>query len=96
MTQEEVFEKIFADIKKYQAENKIIKVLNGDDSPSIIPIESLCNQPIEGLLYDLDLDIATLMTLYKNDPMKFADYMAIVNVLKFLHNEYIKNKQTEN
>ena len=92
MSSEEIFERIYSDIKKFKSEGKVIKILNGDDSPSVIPIDKLCKQPIEGLLYDLDLDTATLMTLYKEKPLEFANYMAIVNIIEFLHNEYMQNK----
>ena len=92
MTNEEIFERIYSDIKKFKSEGKIIKILNGDDSPSVISIDKLCEQPIEGLLYDLDLDTATLMTLYKEKPLVFANFLAIANTIEFLHNEYLKNK----
>lgn len=88
MTNNEIFESIYKDIKFFSEENKIIKILSGDDHPSVIDIENLLKQPIEGLLYDLDLDETQLVTIYKDKPLEFANMMSIVNVIKFLYQKY--------
>ena len=93
MENNEIFEAIYSDIKKFKSEGKIIKIFNGDDSASVVSIDKLCDQPIEGLLYDLDLDAATLMTLYKEKPLEFANNMAIYNVIEFLHKFYLDHKE---
>ena len=88
MTNNEIFESIYKDIKFFSKKNKIIKILSGDVHPSVIDIENLLKQPIEGLLYDLDLDEAQLVTIYKDKPLEFANMMSIVNVIKFLYQKY--------
>lgn len=88
MTNNEIFESIYKDIKFFSEENKIIKILSGDVHPSVIDIENLLKQPIEGLLYDLDLDEVQLVTIYKDKPLEFANMMSIVNVIKFLYQKY--------
>ena len=88
MTNNEIFESIYKDIKFFSEENKIIKILSGDVHPSVIDIENLLKQPIEGLLYDLDLDESQLVTIYKDKPLEFANMMSIVNVIKFLYQKY--------
>ena len=88
MTNNEIFESIYKDIKFFSEENKIIKILSGDVHPSVIDIENLLKHPIEGLLYDLDLDEAQLVSIYKDKPLEFANMMSIVNVIKFLYQKY--------
>lgn len=91
MTKEEIFEGIKKDVLKYRGENKIIKMMTGNDVPSVIDVEKLCSQPVEGLLYDLDLDEAELSTLYKDKPLMYASMMAINTVIRHLMNK-ISNK----
>lgn len=86
MTKEEIFEGIKKDVLKYRADNKIIKMMSGNDVPSVIDVESLCSQPVEGLLYDLDLDEAELSALYKDKPLMYANMMAINTVIRHLMN----------
>ena len=88
MTNNEIFESIYKDIKFFSKENKSIKILSGDVHPSVIDIENLLKRPIEGLLYDLDLAEAQLVTIYKDKPLEFANMMSIVNVIKFLYQKY--------
>lgn len=45
MTNNEIFESIYKDIKFFSEENKIIKILSGDVHPSVIDIENLLKQP---------------------------------------------------
>lgn len=84
MTKEEIFKGIQKDVLKYRNENKIIKMMSGNDVPSVIDVENLCSQPVEGLLYDLDLDEASLATLYKEKPLMYANMMAINTVIRYL------------
>lgn len=84
MTKEEIFEGIKKDVLKYRADNKVIKMMPGNDVPSVIDVERLCSQPVEGLLYDLDLDEASLATLYKDKPLMYANMMAINTVIRHL------------
>lgn len=90
MENKEIFDVIYQDIEKYSKEGKIIKVFI--DEPEIVSIEKMCSQSTKGLLYDLDLDAAQLLCAYKDNPIKYADMMAIYNTIKFLHNFYLTNK----
>lgn len=90
MENKEIFDAIHQDIEKYSKEGKIIKVFI--DEPRIVSIEEICSQSTKGLLYDLDLDAAQLSCIYKDRPIKYANMMAIYNVIKFLHNFYLTNK----
>ena len=53
-----------------------------------IASKKICKQPIEGLLYDLGLEEAYLAALYKDDPLEFANKMAIATIIKYLHEHY--------
>ena len=53
-------------------------------------IEDLVNQDTDGLLYDLNRDTATVLTIF--DEQKLMNELATINVLKFLHNQYKKKK----
>lgn len=46
-------------------------------------IVDLVNQPTEGLLYDLNRDIATVATIF--DEQMLLNEVAIVNTLRYLH-----------
>lgn len=92
MTTEEVFDAIYKDVKKYQKEGKIIKIFAPEESPRVVSVEGLCDQWVDGLLYDLDMDEAVLMTVYKDKPLAFADEMAKATVIRFLHKFYMDNK----
>lgn len=46
-------------------------------------IADIVNQPTEGLLYDLNRDIATVATIF--DEQKLLNEVATVNVLRYLH-----------
>lgn len=85
MTKEEIFKQIQSDIFKYRKENKII--IPSSDGPLVYDIEKFCSQPVDGILYDLNIDEAILSALYKNEPLKYAEMMAIVSVIKHLYNK---------
>jgi len=53
-------------------------------------IEDLVNQNTDGLLYDLNRDTATVLTIF--DEQKLMNELAMINVLKFLHGQY-RNKK---
>ena len=86
MEKEEIFDRIYKDIKKYQKEGRIIKVFS-DNSVRVVDIESFCQQSVEGLLYDLGLEEAYLSAFYHDDPLRFADLMAISSVIRFLRDK---------
>lgn len=56
-------------------------------------IEKIISQPIEGLLYDLNRDDATLATMANSKSLRWVNDMALVNVLKFIYNENINLKK---
>lgn len=85
MKTDEIFNTIYQDIKEYHKEGKIIKVFSGNENPSVVSVSDLCNQSIYGLLYDLDLDEAQLMTIHKENPLEFANQMAVVSVIRYLY-----------
>lgn len=85
---ERIFGAVYNDIKKFQKEDKIIKMFSGENSPRVMNIPDLCSQHIDGLLYDLNLEQAYLATIHKNDPLEFANQMAVANVIRFLHKFY--------
>ena len=55
------------------------------DGIRVAKIEDIIKQPVEGLLYDLNRDDATLGTLFRTsgDP-KYINDMAIANIVKYL------------
>ena len=90
MTTEEIFEAIKSDIYNHRKENKII--IPSDEGPLSMDIDKFCSQPIEGILYDLNIDEAVLSALYKTEPLKYAEMMAITYVIKYLHNKLFPNQ----
>ena len=51
-------------------------------------IEDIIKQPTEGLLYDLNRDVATLSTLFKKTgDVRYINDMAIANVVRYLMNK---------
>ena len=55
------------------------------DGIRVARIEDIINQPVEGLLYDLNRDDATLGTLFRTsgDP-KYINDIAMANIVKYL------------
>jgi len=49
-------------------------------------LKDIVNQPTDGLLYDLNRDEATVMTIF--DEQKLMNELATINVLKYLHEKY--------
>ena len=71
---------------KYNKEGKIVfMTIDGMVESSI---ENLLNQPIEGLLYDLNRDEATLATQAENTKnQRFINDYALTNIVRYLLNE---------
>jgi hypothetical protein len=57
-----------------------------------IPLDDIIKQPIEGLLYDLNRDVATVLT-FINDPKWVNDY-AVCSVITRLHKIAFDDKST--
>jgi len=76
-------------LRKRKKEGKIVFFVLGDlmqSTPEII-----CNQPADGLLWDLNRDEVTCVTFAHNDPT-WVNNFAVAQVIRFLHGEYMKNK----
>ena len=52
----------------------------------IVPIEEMCDQPIEGLLYDLNRGEETILALAKADNIQWVNNFAATQVIKYLYN----------
>ena len=93
MSYDEIISGMWKDIKEQESLGNIVKFFGDSEKASVISLENLCNQPVDGLLYDLNIDPAVLMTIHKENPVEFANQMAVVNVIKFLHNFYINYRR---
>lgn len=87
MENKEILDKII-ELKKV---NKIVFMT--EEGLMTSNIEDIINQPIEGLLYDLNRDDATLSTMANSKSLRWVNDMALVNVLKFIYNENINLKK---
>lgn len=86
LSKEEIFDRIYKDVKSHIKDGKII--MAGVSGPEVFSIEGICKQPVEGLLYDLGLEEAYLAALHKDDPLEFANKMAIATIIKHLYEHY--------
>lgn len=50
-------------------------------------IEEMCDQPIEGLLYDLNRGEETILALAKADNIQWVNNFAATQVIKYLYNK---------
>ena len=77
MKTEELKDKI---LKEYKKGNIVISTVDG---LSVAPLKEVIKQPTEGLLYDINRDEATILTLI-GDPKWVNDYacMAVIRELK--------------
>lgn len=77
-------ENLLSEINNYYSEGKV--VLMTIEGLRIIEIKELLKQPVEGVLYDLNRDMATLTTLFKDSgDIRYINDIALVNVLKYLY-----------
>jgi len=93
---EELKDKILSEYKKG---NIVVSTFDGIKTA---PLKDVINQPTEGLLYDINRDQATILTLI-DDPKWVNDYacMAVIRELKRQLNELeqfatIREKETKN
>lgn len=77
-------------ILKHKGENKI--VFFTIDGPITASIPDFVKQPLEGVLYDLNRDEATILTLVDEDPKRVNDF-ALVQVLKHFESENQRLKE---
>ena len=65
------------------------------DGIMVARIEDIIKQPVEGLLYDLNRDDATLGTLFRTSgDMKYINDIAMANIVKYLMKK-LKNGNKE-
>lgn len=79
---EELVESIFNNAKKD------IVIFWAEDGAHFVELKEFIKQPSEGILYDLNRDLATLATLAKKSKsLKFVNDFASAYVIKYLHKE---------
>lgn len=73
-------------VKKNSLKNKILEeckkgniVVDGADGLQVIPIKEFIKQPVEGMLYDLNRDAATILTFINNQ--KWVNDYAVMKVI---------------
>ena len=89
--EENKIDKQLEDIRVKEKNGEIIFLT--EEGASVAKIENIIKQPIDGLLYDLNRDYATLATMAKSSKsMRWVNDMALVNVLKYVLNENNKLK----
>ena len=89
--EENKIDKQLEDIRVKEKNGEIIFLT--EEGASVAKIEDIIKQPIDGLLYDLNRDYATLATMAKSSKsMRWVNDMALVNVLKYVLNENNKLK----
>lgn len=82
-------------IREHKAKNEI--VIMTEEGIMTASIEKIIDQPIEGLLYDLNRDYATLSTIAKSSKnLRWVNDMALVNVLEYVLKENKKLKEEYN
>lgn len=59
------------------------------------PLSKLIEQPAEGLLYDLNRDKSTTITLGKNGMERWINDYAVAMVIEYLLNELKRAKRSE-
>jgi len=79
-------------LKEYKNGNIVVSVFDGIKTA---PLKDIINQPVEGLLYDLNRDEATILT-FINDPKWINDYacMAVIRELKRQLDELIESRES--
>ena len=77
-------------ILKKRKENKIVFMTI--EGPMEIDIDLFIEQPIEGILYDLNRDLPTILTFLNNGNIKWVNDFAVAVVISKLKEHYDKNK----
>lgn len=90
MTSKDNFEKTLAIIK--ENESKGMVTFMTECGMMTTPIESLCRQSADGLLYDLNRDEATTLHLGKVGMGRWVNDYAVAQVIRFLLNKKSKEK----
>lgn len=57
------------------------------DGPKKADVTKFSNQPLDGILYDLNRDVATIVTnAKKSKSLRFINDLALVHLLEYYHN----------
>ena len=84
-------------LKEYKKGNIVVA---GVDGLQGMPIKEFIKQPVEGMLYDLNRDAATILTFIDNNPKWVNDYavMTVIielkNRIKELEKQLTKQKES--
>jgi hypothetical protein len=83
LTDEEI-DKIYQDIRDKRSEGQII--IMSTEGPLVIGIKDFIEQPTESILYDLNRDEATTLTLAKSGELesRFINDLAVVTTIMAL------------
>lgn len=60
------------------------------------PIEEICDQPIEGLLYELNRGEDTILAMAKADNIQWVNNFAATQEIKYLYNRVEELKKDNN
>lgn len=60
------------------------------------PVEEICDQPIEELLYDLNRGEETILAMTKADNIQWINNFAATQVIKYLHKKVEELKKDDN
>lgn len=82
-------------ILERKAEGKIV-FFDGIGKLVSCSIEEMCDQPIEGLLYDLNRGEETILALAKADNIQWVNNFAATQVIKYLYNRVEELKKDNN
>lgn len=88
------FERTLEKIKANEQEGKVV-FMTAFGMMSL-PIDRLCRQCADGLLYDLNRDEATTLTLGKNGDERWINDYAVAKVIRYLMEELDKVRKRKN
>lgn len=93
MTKEEIFDKNLATVLENERKGKVTYMTGMGLMTSTL--ESFCRQNADGVLYDLNRDRATTITLGRNGMERWINDYAVAVVIEYLLNELKKAKRNE-
>lgn len=91
MTTKENFDKTLAIVKQNESKG-IVTIMTACGLMSC-NIERICNQCADGLLYDLNRDEVTTLTLGQNGNERWVNDYAVAMVIRYLMSELEKAKK---
>jgi hypothetical protein len=93
MTKEEIFDKTLATVLENERKGKVTYMTGMGLMTSTL--ESFCRQDADGVLYDLNRDRATTITLGRNGGGRWINDYAVAMVIEYLMKEIerLKNEK---